>query len=167
MTTVDHRRAVADRNRAAILEAVERLLAQRQPVNMAALAAEAGVSRPTLYAHFKTLKDVLAAAVDQVMVDTVAAVEAARPDDGPANEALVRMMEASWQHLAAFDALARGVAEHLSAQQIHRAHAPLMQLTLGVIERGQRYSSLRTNLPAEWLVQAYYALVHAADDVAR
>jgi len=79
MTTVDHRRAVADRNRAAILDAAERLLADHSALNMAALAAAAGVSRPTLYAHFKTIPDVLEATVERVVQRSAAAIEAAEP----------------------------------------------------------------------------------------
>ena len=167
MSTVDHRRAIADRNRAAILEAAERLLAQRQPLNMQALAAEAGVSRPTLYAHFKTLPAVLEAAVDQVIEHTVAAVDAAHLDEGPADAAVERMMEAGWQQLASVEALARGVAEHLPSEHMHRAHAPLMARMLQVVERGQADGTFRTDLPAVWLVRAYIALIHAADEAAR
>lgn len=167
MATVDHRRAVADRNRAAILEAVGRLLASRQPLNMAALAAEAGVSRPTLYAHFKTLAQVLEAAVEQVVLDTVATVEATEPDEGPADEALLRMVEASWQKLAAVEDLATGAAEHLPTEYLHRAHVPLMSITLSVIERGQRDGTFRSDLDPHWLMHAYTALIHAADQMAR
>jgi TetR/AcrR family transcriptional regulator, mexCD-oprJ operon repressor len=167
MATVDHRRAVAERNRAAILDAVERLLAKRQPLNMVALAGEAGVSRPTLYAHFKTLTEVLEAAVERVVLDTVATVEATEPDQGPAEDALLQMVEASWQKLAAVDALAAGAAEHLPSEYLHHAHAPLMSITLAVIRRGQREGSLRTDLSPEWLMHAYTALIHAADSMAR
>jgi AcrR family transcriptional regulator len=167
MATVDHRRAVADRNRAAILDAVERLLSSRQPLNMAALAAEAGVSRPTLYAHFKTLSEVLEAAVERVVLDTVATIEATEPDQGPADEALLRMIDASWHKLATVEALATGAAEHLPTEFLHRAHVPVMTLTLGVIERGQREGTFRTDLPSQWLMRAYTALIHAADEMAR
>jgi AcrR family transcriptional regulator len=167
MAAIDHRRAVADRNRAAILDAVGRLLANRQPLNMAALAAEAGVSRPTLYAHFKTLPEVLEAAVAQVVLDTVSTVEATEPEQGPAEDALLRMVDASWQKLATVEALAAGAAEHLSTEYLHRAHIPLMTITRNVIERGQREGSFRADLPPEWLMRAYTALIHAADEMAR
>jgi TetR/AcrR family transcriptional repressor of mexCD-oprJ operon len=167
MAAIDHRRAIADRNRASILDAVERLLAARQPLNMQALAAEAGISRPTLYAHFKTLADVLEAAVDRVVQETVVAIEAAEPAAGPADQAVARMIETSWKQLAGFEAVARGVGEHLPVEQLHRTHAPLVGLTLAVVERGQSDGVFRTDLPAEWLVRAYYALVHAADEQVR
>src|SRR5205085_7062427 len=88
---VDHRRAIAERNAAGILDALERLGARGAAVNMAAIAAEAGVSRPTLYAHYKTLGAVVEAAAERTVVASRAAFEAARPQDGPADQALERM----------------------------------------------------------------------------
>ena len=102
---------------------------------MAALAQAAGVSRPTLYAHFKTLSEVMEAAVEQAVVNSMSALEAADPEEGPADEALGRMIEASWQHLAKLDGLARGAAEHLPMEKLHRAHGPLMALTSDVRDR--------------------------------
>jgi AcrR family transcriptional regulator len=167
MPTVDHRRAVAERNRAAILDAAERLLARQTRLSMAAIAAEAKVSRPTLYAHFDTLTAVLEAAVERLVKQSLAAIEAAKPDTGPADAALMRMVEASWHQLAGFDAMARGAAEYLPAAHVHRTHAPLIELMTKLIERGQRDGSFRHDLPIPWLVTAYFALVHSADELAR
>jgi TetR/AcrR family transcriptional regulator, mexCD-oprJ operon repressor len=167
MAIVDHRRAVADRNRRGILDATERLLAKRAPLSMAAIAAEAGLSRPTLYAHFKTLPDVLEAAVKRSVDDSLEAIEGAEPEVGPADEALERMLEASWRQLAGYDALARGAAEYLPTESLHRTHAPLMAQTAGVIERGQANGTFRRDLSIPWLVNVYYSLIHAADELAR
>jgi AcrR family transcriptional regulator len=164
---VDHRRATAERNAAAILDATERLAAQRVALNMVAIAAEAGVSRPTLYAHFKTLGDVVEAAVARAVDGSLAAVEAAQPGVGPADEAMDRMVAASWGHLAGLDALARAVAEHLPADHTHRTHAPLIAQMLKLVKRGQRDGVFRTDLPADWLVSMFYALIHGADEHAR
>jgi TetR/AcrR family transcriptional regulator, mexCD-oprJ operon repressor len=167
MATVDHRRAVADRNRKAILDATERLLARRNALSMAAVAAEAGVSRPTLYAHFKTLAAVVEAGVARAVDESIAAIEEAEPQAGPADAALERMVETSWTRLAGLESFARGAAEYLPVESMHRSHAPLMALTLGVIERGQGEGAFRSDLPADWLVRAYYALVHSADELVR
>jgi AcrR family transcriptional regulator len=167
MTTVDHRRAVADRNRAAILDAAERLLADHSALNMAALAAAAGVSRPTLYAHFKTIPDVLGATVERVVHRSTSAIEAAEPDRGSAHEALERMVEASWRQLASLQDLVSSAAEHLSRAQLDHAHGPLMSRTAEVMTRGQRDGTIRSDLPVVWLVSAYYALIHSADELAR
>jgi TetR/AcrR family transcriptional regulator, mexCD-oprJ operon repressor len=164
---VDHRRAVAERNGAAIVAAIEELVVKGQRLTMQAIAAQAGVSRPTLYAHFATIGDVVEAAVAIRVRESVAAIAAAEPEAGPADEALERLVAASWGHVARFDALARAAAEYLPASALHRAHVPMMTLVHGLVNRGRREGVFRTDLPAEWLVTTYVALVHAADDHAR
>jgi AcrR family transcriptional regulator len=167
MPPVDHRRATAERNATAILDATERLLARHAPVSMAAVASEAGVSRPTLYAHHKALPDLIEAAVVRAVEETLAAVEGAGIDDGPAGEALDRMIAASWAKLGTLGHFADAAAEHLTARWVQRTHAPLMARLTGLVERGQRERAFRTDLPADWLVPAFFALVHAADELAR
>ena len=49
---VDHRRATAERNVEAILDAAESLLGDGEATSIAAVAGRAGVSRVTVYAHF-------------------------------------------------------------------------------------------------------------------
>jgi TetR/AcrR family transcriptional repressor of mexCD-oprJ operon len=164
---VDHRRAIAERNAAGILDATERLLAGGTTLTMAAIAAEAGVSRPTLYAHFKTLGDVVEAAVARAVEGSLTAVEEAEPDAGPADAALDRMLAVAWQRLAGLDALARAAAEHLPSGRMNRAHAPVMKRMHTLAERGQREGAFRADLPADWLVTVFFALVHAANDHVR
>ncbi len=163
----DHRRATAERNFAAILDATERLLARRITLNMAAIATEAGLSRVTVYAHFKTLSHVVEAAIERAVNASLAAIEAAELDTGPADEALRRMISASWDRLASGEALARAAAEHLSTEHLSRTHEPLMAHLRKLLKRGQGEGVFRTDLPAEWLVTTFYALVHGAHDHAR
>ena len=167
MAKADHRRAIAERNAAAILDAIERLSGERAPLSMSAVAAEAGVSRPTIYARFKTLSTAVEAAVERAVRTSVTAVEAAEPGVGPADEALRRMLATSWGQLARQGALARAVAEHLPPDHLHRTHAPLIGHVRGLVERGQRAGVFRTDLPADWLVTMFYGLVHSADEHAR
>lgn len=161
---VDHRRAVAERNAAGILDALERLGARGAAVNMAAVAAEAGVSRPTLYAHYKTLAEVVEAAVERSVVASTAAFDAARPQDGPADQALERMLDASWGQLGRFQGLVRIAREHLPAGALHRSHRAMVMPLQELIERGRRDGTFRTDLPAEWLLTMYFQLVHGAEE---
>ena len=164
---VDHRRATAERNATAILDATERLLTRHTALSMAAVASEAGVSRPTLYAHFATLGAVVEAVAERAVNRSLAAIEAAEPEVGPADEALERMLTAAWSALARLNTLARAGAEHLPADHLHRTHAPLIAHMQALAERGQADGVFRTDLPADWLVSSFYALVHGADDHAR
>ena len=167
MPAVDHRRATAERNSAAILDAAEQLLAEGSSLTVAAVASRAGVSRVTLYAHFASLPELVEAVVERAIAGSMAAIDSARPGDGPAGEALSRVSDAAWGQLAHQDAVARAAAEHVPPDRLRRLHHPLMTLVSELVVRGQRDGDLRTDLPADWIVSMYYALLHAAADHAR
>jgi len=95
---------------------------------------------------------------------SAAAFEAARPQEGPADEALERMFEASWGRLASFQGLARVAAEYMSAGALHRTHHAMRAPRHALIDRGRRDGVFRTDLPAEWLQTMYFQLVHGADE---
>jgi AcrR family transcriptional regulator len=162
----DHQRAIAERNVSAILDAVEELLARHAHMTMSAVAKQAGVSRVTLYAHFTTWESVLEAAVARAVDRTMAALLATEPDEGPADEAVDRMVAAAWQHLASYGAMAQAVAEQLSPEAVAKTHHAAHQSIGALVERGQREGCFRTDMPASWLVTACIALIHTyADEV--
>jgi TetR/AcrR family transcriptional regulator, mexCD-oprJ operon repressor len=165
--TTGYQREVASRNVEAILDAAEELLQSNGHATISAVAARAGVSRVTVYAHFPTFTAILEAAVDRAVRRTMAALQAAAPEEGPPIEALDRMLAAAWQHLARYRAMAAAVAELLSPEAVRRTHQAAHQ-TIGVLlERGQADGSFRTDLPAGWLVTASIALMHACSDGVR
>ena len=122
----DHRRATAERNAAAILDAVERLLARAEPLSIVALAKEAGLSRPTVYAHYPTVGAAVEAAVERTVERSRSAFAAARPEEGPPEQALERLVAASWSQLAGSEGLVRRAREHVvrgrAAPHPRRAH---------------------------------------------
>src|SRR5207248_1785120 len=115
MPVHDSRRMTAERNVDAILDATRRLLERGAQPNMSAVAAEAGVSRPTVYAHFPDRGQLIEALVERTVRNTMAAVEAAEPERGPAVEALDRLVAASWTQLARHEAIGRASAAELGA----------------------------------------------------
>jgi TetR/AcrR family transcriptional regulator, mexCD-oprJ operon repressor len=161
-----YQREVAERNADAILDAVEDLVQQGQ-ANISAVAAQAGVSRVTVYAHFPTWEALLEAAVERAVRRTMAALQSVHPDDGPPVEALDRMLAAAWQHLARYGAMAAAVAELLSPEAVTRTHLPAHHTVSTLLARGQADGSFRSDLPVGWLVTASIALVHACSDQVR
>ncbi|HXZ76611.1 MAG TPA: TetR family transcriptional regulator [Streptosporangiaceae bacterium] len=157
----DYQRAVAERNVEAILDAAEELLERRGQASISAVAAQAGVSRVTVYAHFPTWEALLEAAVERAVRRTMTALEAADPASGPPVQALERMLAAAWQHLARYSAMAQAVAEQLSPEAVTRTHQAAHQTIGALLERGRADGSFRTDLPAAWLVTACIALIHA------
>jgi TetR/AcrR family transcriptional regulator, mexCD-oprJ operon repressor len=157
----DYQRAIAERNAGAILDAAEELLEERAAASISAVAARAGVSRVTVYAHFPTWEALLEAAVERAVRRTMTALAATHPDDGPPVQALERMLTAAWQHLARYGAMAQAVAEQLSPQAVTRTHQAVHRTVSALLKRGQADGSFRTDLPAAWLVTACIALIHA------
>jgi len=163
----DHQRAIAERNVEAILDAVEELLERRAQASISAVAAQAGVSRVTVYAHFRTWEALLEAAVERAVRQTMTALEAAEPGTGPPVQALERMLAAAWRHLARYGAMAQAVAEQLSPEAVTRTHQAAHQTIGALVERGRADGSFRTDLPAGWLVTACIALIHACAEEVR
>jgi TetR/AcrR family transcriptional repressor of mexCD-oprJ operon len=159
--TPGYQQAIADRNIEAILDAATELLARQAQVSISAVAKQAGLSRVTVYAHFPTWEALLEAAVERAVRQSMAALEATRPDDGPPVQALERMIGAAWPHLARYQAMAQAVAEQLSPAAVTRTHQAAHQMIGTLLGRGQGDGSFRTDLPADWLITASIALIHA------
>jgi TetR/AcrR family transcriptional repressor of mexCD-oprJ operon len=157
----DHRRRIADRNIAAILDAAESLLEERAAVSIAAVAATAGLSRVTVYTHFATWSALLEAVVERAARRATAALEAADPDHGPPLEALERVLVAGWRELARNRAIAQAGAAQLGPAALARAHHPIHHWLGTLVERGRADGSFRADLPAAWLLTSALALVHA------
>lgn len=162
--TVDHRRAVAERNIDAILDAAEGLLARNAPLSISAVAAEAGVSRPTLYAHFADRETLLSAVVARAVARWVDATEKIEPDKGPALDALARLVEVGWQEISRSSHIARAASAELNPETVRTAHESGVDLVRRLVRRGRRDGSFRTDVPAEWLVSALFGLIHTARD---
>src|SRR5919197_471116 len=138
----DHRRAVAERNVEAILDAAEALLERRSQASITAVAAEAGVSRVTVYAHFPTLGQLIEAGGE-------------------------RAGGAGWRELDRNRAIAQAAAEHLSSEAMARAHEAAHRQIGALVERGRAEGAFRADVPADWLVTSCFALMHACGDEVR
>jgi TetR/AcrR family transcriptional repressor of mexCD-oprJ operon len=160
--SVDHRRATAERNLQAILDAAERLLENGEQASIAAVAKQAGVSRVTVYAHFDTREELLEAVVARAVRQAARMLRAARLQDGSPIEALHRLVSVSWREVDRHDALARAATADLSATALRRSHAATRVPLRKLIRRGREEGAFRTDVPEEWLITVVYALMHAA-----
>ena len=158
------RRSVAERNIAAILDATV-ALAERDPEpSLAAIAKAAGVSRPTLYAHFPTREDLVEATLKRPLEDAQREIAAAGIDDGAAAEAPQRLITTGWRALARHLTTARLAHDVLPPERLRQAHQAALDPLRRLIDRGQRTGEFRDDQPLEWMVTVLYALLHAAAD---
>jgi AcrR family transcriptional regulator len=161
------REALAERNAEAILDAAERLLARGEQTSVSALAGEAGVSRPTVYAHFPNRGRVLEALVERTVRQAMATLEAAEPERGPALAAMQRILATGWEEIGRHEAIGAAAAGRLSGEAMRRAHESAREVIRRLLERGQREGAFRTDVPTGWLVTSSLALIHAAAEEVR
>jgi AcrR family transcriptional regulator len=162
------RRADAERNTAAILDAALALLGDHPTASMTEIAKSAGVTRQTVYAHFDSRESLLEAVAERALGRTLAAIDAAEPEKGPPEEALARLVDAWWgevsPHARVLEALAGGYPDSAA---IHDFHEPILERVTRLIARGRRAGDFDRELPAAWLAAAFLGLMHtAADEVA-
>src|SRR3954469_6019525 len=84
-------RADARRNRAAVMEAGARLLADRPMASMQEIADASVVGRTTVYRHFPAREDLVAALVTQVADETASVTEEVVASGEPAPDVLRRL----------------------------------------------------------------------------
>ena len=156
------RRADADRSVAAILAAALDALAADPDASMAEIARRAGVVRATIYVHFPTRELLLDAVMERAVADVAEATSAAEPERGDPDEALERVLLATWRELDRFHALLAINTSRLSVEELHRRHLPVTRQLAPLIERGQKEGVFRSDLPVSWHLAVIRAIVHAA-----
>jgi len=156
------RRADAERNIQAIIDAALEALASDPDVSMAAIARRAGVVRATIYMHFPTREALLDAVMENAVAQVAEATRTAEPTQGEPEEALQRVLRATWQKLSDFQTLLVINTSRLSAKELHRRHQPVMTQFVPLIERGQAKGTFRRDVPVSWHLAMIRAIAHAA-----
>lgn len=167
LAPTDRRRATAERNVESILGAAEALLHEGSVPTIAGVAKRAGVSRVTVYAHFHSLEALLTAVLERAVARAAVAFDEATLDVDSAMEALDRAVTASWDALTRHAPVAEAAAAHLSPKAVRAAHDAGYGHARRIFEAGIDSGEFRADVPVEWLLSVYYALLHAAGDDVR
>jgi AcrR family transcriptional regulator len=158
---VKPRRADAERSIARIHDAAIDALTSDPDASMAEIARQAGVVRATIYVHFPTREDLIAAITERAVAEVSEVIAAAEPERGDAAEALERVVGAAWRTLGRFHGLV-AINAQLADHDLRARHNPVLALLEPLIKRGQRDGSFRPGVPSEWHLSMILALVHAA-----
>ncbi|WP_461033091.1 TetR/AcrR family transcriptional regulator [Streptomyces mayteni] len=144
-----------------VLRTAAALLSRKATATMDEVAQAAGISRATLHRHFAG-RDALVRALEALAIaECEAALDAARLDEGPAAEAVRRLVggiEPSAGLLAFLyteNQLFEGTGQH---EGWDRMDARLNAL----FRRGQEGGEFRIDLSAVWLTEALYGLFASA-----
>jgi AcrR family transcriptional regulator len=156
------RRADAERSIASITTAALEALASDPDVSMAEIARRAGVVRATIYMHFPTRESLLDAVMEHATSKVADAIRTAEPDRGEPEEALERVLLATWQQLSQFHSVLQVNINRLSAKELHRRHLPMTTQIVPLLERAQSKGVFRSDVSATWLIAVVRAIVHTA-----
>ncbi|MFI9591758.1 TetR/AcrR family transcriptional regulator [Nonomuraea sp. NPDC052265] len=159
---VPARRADAERNIAAILEAGTRLLSDDPGASVAEIAKAAGVGRVTLYGHFPSREALVDAVLDHTVGLADAVLEDESLDTAPAPEAMAGLLHSSWEILDRHRRLFVAADRVLPTERIREHHDRPLRRVERLIARGQDDGDFRTDLPLEWLVTTFFAIIHSA-----
>jgi AcrR family transcriptional regulator len=154
-------RADARRNAERILEATSEMIAIDPAVSLERVADRAGVSRATLYHHFPSRDALMDALTARSVAEVKAALEAARPQEGTATEALERELRAAWRVVGRYRGLVI-VNQRLEPSELRARLEPALELMHSLIVRGQRSGEFDPELPVDWLIGILTDMIHAA-----
>jgi TetR/AcrR family transcriptional regulator, mexCD-oprJ operon repressor len=154
---VDGRRAVADRNREAILEAAIGVLGAAPEAGIAEVAAAAGVGRATVYRHFPSREALIEALREHAGEEARRRFADARVEEGDPIEALERLVAA----ILALGDRYRVVFPQERHPGPRRSQVMLRPLSR-IIDRAQAAGEIDPDLSPEWIVASLRALVRAA-----
>jgi TetR/AcrR family transcriptional regulator, mexCD-oprJ operon repressor len=155
------RRADAARNIQRIVDAAIRVFGVDPAAGMNQVAERAGLGRATLYRHFASREDLLAAIRAQARQEAVTAIENCPLDGGSSTERIERIVHEVIELGDRYRFISgwRG-----DADQHPEAGERIAAALRTVVERGQRRGELTRALPAQWAVTAVRSLVLAAID---
>ncbi|WP_214407164.1 TetR/AcrR family transcriptional regulator, partial [Pseudonocardia lacus] len=156
------RRADARRHAAAVLDAATRVLGRTPEAGIEQVAAAAGVTRQTVYAHYPTRGALLAAVLDRISTDVLDELDAVERDAPSATAALLALLDATWRLLERYPLLLHESVAATDPAQDHTRHEPIRARFERVLRRGRDGGEFDHDLPLDWLVAAVIALGHAA-----
>ncbi|NUU22967.1 MAG: TetR/AcrR family transcriptional regulator [Streptomycetaceae bacterium] len=157
------RRSDARRSIDAILNGARLVLGERPDASMEEIAAAAGVTRQTVYAHFPSRDALVTALVEAASAEYTALLDDAGLDTAPPADALARFLGAGWRFLDRYPVLLNAAAAGLPRPQ-DDPHDVVPPRLARLIRRGQRAGDFDRALPADWLADAVLGLQHTAAD---
>jgi AcrR family transcriptional regulator len=149
-----------DRVAASILDVAADVLAERgEAVSMAEVADTAGVGRATLYRYFPTREALLRALAEAAFEDLCNRVAGAELETVPVVEGIARVARATATANNKYIALFRSSQKFIDPDEVdQRVRQPMREL----FKRGVEDGTLRTDLPAELMMQTFIGLLDSA-----
>ncbi|PLW71255.1 TetR family transcriptional regulator [Streptomyces sp. SCUT-3] len=141
-----------------VLRTAATLLTRRATATMDEVARAAGISRATLHRHFAG-RDALVHALEALgIAECEAALETARTDEGPASDAVRRLVGAI-EPSAGLLAFLYTENQLFEGEEQNEGWARIDARLVALFRRGQESGEFRIDLSPAWLTEALYGLL--------
>lgn len=145
-------------DREQVLRTAAALLTRKATATMDEVARAAGISRATLHRHFAG-RDALVRALEVLGLRQLGeALDAARLDEGPAEEALRRLV-AETEPVAGFLAFLVTENQLFEGEEVNEGWNRIDARISALFQRGQEAGEFRIDLTPAWLTEALYGLI--------
>jgi AcrR family transcriptional regulator len=134
---------------------------------MGEIASAAGLTRQTVYAHFSSRDAIMNALTERATARVTAALKAADLSRGRATEALLRLVQISWETFETETLLLNRPSPASDPENERQQHLPVLKMLHELVERGRQEGDFAPSLPANWIIAATVALGHAAGEEVR
>jgi AcrR family transcriptional regulator len=155
------RRADAARNIDRIIESAIHVFALDPGAGMNDVALHADVGRATLYRHFPSRDDLMAAIKAQAREEAISAVETCPLDDGPAIACIESIVRAVIELGDRYRFISNWRAE---GDEYPEPRERISAALEAAVERGQRRGEITRSVPPHWAALAIRSLMLAALD---
>ncbi|NNN32402.1 TetR/AcrR family transcriptional regulator [Streptomyces sp. S3(2020)] len=141
-----------------VLRSAAALLTRKSTATMDEVAKAAGISRATLHRHVAG-RDALVRALEALSIaECEAALDAARPDEGPASDAVSRLVR-EIEPAAALLAFLYTENQLFEGEEQNAGWARIDERIAALFKRGQTAGEFRIDLTPTWLTEALYGLL--------
>ncbi|MFF0222342.1 TetR/AcrR family transcriptional regulator [Streptomyces sp. NPDC004629] len=144
-----------------VLRSAAALLTRKATATMDEVAKAAGISRATLHRHFAG-RDALVRALETLGIEEcLAALGAARTDEGPASEAVRRLVR-EIEPAAGLLAFLYTENQLFEGDEQNEGWARIDERIAALFRRGQAAGEFRIDLTPAWLTEALFGLLASA-----
>ncbi|MCX5260607.1 TetR/AcrR family transcriptional regulator [Streptomyces canus] len=144
-----------------VLRSAAALLTRRSTATMDEVAKSAGISRATLHRHFAG-RDALVRALESLGIEECEkALDAARLDEGPASEAVRRLVREA-EPAAGLLAFLYTENQLFEGEEQNDGWARIDARISALFRRGQQSGEFRIDLTPVWLTEALFGLLASA-----
>jgi TetR/AcrR family transcriptional repressor of mexCD-oprJ operon len=150
------------RTAAKVVAAATHVLASSPDATMQEIADAAGIGRATVYRHYATREDLLAAIERTAFAEVRVALEARDLDRGDPIEALHRALDAFFEVGDRYRFLAEHPEQPMPPADKQAAMQEVFAPVVALLDRARREGAIRSDVSAEWVRAVLGGLLRTA-----